>query len=575
MKHLQRYLPIFFGVICVLVLGRSLFTNPYPNQEFDFDSFSQIPVLHQGRIKPIDSFARNSLMIINDKQVFRDAENKSQPAIRWLLDVTSAKPIARDHKVFRIEHDGVLSLMGLEPRDGFRYSLNELAPKYQDLLKQVMTISQKPAAARDLAEAKMMQLYTQLENYRQIMSFEAPLMLPPLAGNDDWQPLGSEKTNLQLTTAANAWYKSLKAYQNDDPVFFNTVVQEYLANLKTAHPDLFPRVQMEQRFNVVQPFYLALILFVVAFLLSIFSWMFWAEPLRKSALVVTVFTLALFTVALLSRMYLQGRPPVTNLYSSAIFVGWICVIMGLGIEWYLKNGFGTVMSSITGFSALLVAQNLAGDGDTMEMMRAVLDTNFWLATHVTTVTMGYSASFLAGFMGLVLILMGVLTKKLNRDLYNKISGMIYGTIAFAMLFSFVGTVLGGIWADQSWGRFWGWDPKENGAMMIVIWNAVILHARWGGLAKKRGIALLAIGGNIITAWSWFGVNMLGVGLHSYGFTDGAFLGLGSFVLFNLLVICLGSLPEENWRSYPYFKSGSKKGTPTPSAKQVVESGSSV
>ncbi|MEZ0369108.1 MAG: cytochrome c biogenesis protein, partial [Candidatus Sericytochromatia bacterium] len=168
---------------------------------------------------------------------------------------------------------------------------------------------------------------------------------------------------------------------------------------------------------------------------------------------------------------------------------------------------------------------------------------------VTTVTMGYAACFLAGTMGMVMILMGVLSTKLNKDLYNKISAMIYGTVAFATLFSFVGTVLGGIWADQSWGRFWGWDPKENGAVMIVLWNAIILHARWGGMARKRGVALLAVGGNIVTAWSWFGVNMLGVGLHSYGFTDKAFFGLIGFMVLNLLVIALGSLPEEKWRSF--------------------------
>jgi ABC-type transport system involved in cytochrome c biogenesis permease subunit len=86
-----------------------------------------------------------------------------------------------------------------------------------------------------------------------------------------------------------------------------------------------------------------------------------------------------------------------------------------------------------------------------------------------------------------------------------------------LFFSFVGTVLGGIWADQSWGRFWGWDPKENGAVLIVIWNALILHARWAGLIKLRGMAVLCVLGNMITTWSWFGTNQLGVGLHSYGF----------------------------------------------------------
>ena len=102
--------------------------------------------------------------------------------------------------------------------------------------------------------------------------------------------------------------------------------------------------------------------------------------------------------------------------------------------------------------------------------------------------------------------------------------MVYGIVCFATLFSFVGTVLGGIWADQSWGRFWGWDPKENGALIIVLWNALILHARWGGLVRQRGLICLAIFGNIVTSWSWFGTNMLGIGLHSYPeFTAGGIL----------------------------------------------------
>jgi ABC-type transport system involved in cytochrome c biogenesis permease subunit len=88
--------------------------------------------------------------------------------------------------------------------------------------------------------------------------------------------------------------------------------------------------------------------------------------------------------------------------------------------------------------------------------------------------------------------------------------MVYGVICFATLFSFVGTVLGGIWADQSWGRFWGWDPKENGALLIVLWCAMILHARWGGLIRPARLMAMAIFGNAITAFSWFGVNMLGV-----------------------------------------------------------------
>ena len=129
-----------------------------------------------------------------------------------------------------------------------------------------------------------------------------------------------------------------------------------------------------------------------------------------------------------------------------------------------------------------------------------------------------------------------------------LSRMIYGTVCFAIFFSFVGTVLGGLWADDSWGRFWGWDPKENGALIIVLWNALVLHARWGGMVRDRGLAALAVGGNIVTSWSWFGVNELGVGLHSYGFQEGTVRALGVFVASQLLIIAMGAIPLHLWWS---------------------------
>jgi cytochrome c biogenesis factor len=127
--------------------------------------------------------------------------------------------------------------------------------------------------------------------------------------------------------------------------------------------------------------------------------------------------------------------------------------------------------------------------------------------------------------------------------------MVYGIVCFATLFSFTGTVLGGIWADQSWGRFWGWDPKENGALLIVLWNAMILHARWGGLVRERGLMNLAIFGNIVTSFSWFGVNLLEIGLHSYGFTDSGAEYLMNFVTCQLVLLGDGMLVVSAWKSY--------------------------
>jgi ABC-type transport system involved in cytochrome c biogenesis permease subunit len=202
-----------------------------------------------------------------------------------------------------------------------------------------------------------------------------------------------------------------------------------------------------------------------------------------------------------------------------------------------------------GFVTLIIAHNLGAEKDTLEMMQAVLDTNFWLATHVTAITIGYSATFMAGLLAIVYIVKGVFTPSLTKDESKRLSGMIYGIICFATLFSFVGTVLGGIWADQSWGRFWGWDPKENGALIIVLWNALILHARWGALVRERGVAVLAVAGNIVTTWSWFGVNMLGVGLHSYGFVGSQLFWVLAFVASQLAIMGIGMTRLDKWWSF--------------------------
>ena len=211
-------------------------------------------------------------------------------------------------------------------------------------------------------------------------------------------------------------------------------------------------------------------------------------------------------------------------------------------------GVGNLTGGIAGFLTLLIAHFLAGDGDTMEQMRAVLDTRFWLATHVITITIGYMATFVAGIIGIFYIIAGVFTKRLDQDTKEGLYRMMYGATCFALLLSFVGTVLGGLWADDSWGRFWGWDPKENGALLIVVWNTIILHARLGKMIAWRGLAVLAVVGNIVTAWSWFGVNQLSVGLHSYGFTQSASFFLILFVISQAVICGIGLIPLKYWKS---------------------------
>src|SRR5262249_48918872 len=208
---------------------------------------------------------------------------------------------------------------------------------------------------------------------------------------------------------------------------------------------------------------------------------------------------------------------------------------------------------VTGFASMFLALHLAGSGDTLEMMQAVLDTNFWLATHVTVVTFGYVATVVAGAIGILYVLFGVLTPWLNRKFAKALGQMLYGVLCFATLLSFTGTVLGGIWADQSWGRFWGWDPKENGALLIVIWNALILHARWSGLAKMPGIAVMSVFGIMVVGWSGLGTNQLGIGLHAYGFDKTLQVILVGGWAVCAAIIAAGLLPLKWWRSFAAAK----------------------
>ncbi len=542
-----QYFPwvvVGLGVIYFLVVGLS---PGFPKAPMDLAGFASLPVVENGRVKPYDTVARTSLMVISGKQNFTDESDRAQPSIKWLLEVMAAGPNTDQYKVFRIENDQVLALLDLKQRRGLRYSIEEFRPKVKEFLAEVERIKETNTKDWKLYENKVMELDGHLKVYLRLAQGTSPLAVPPLNPGQDWQPLvvGLE----QKEKVAQVVQAMLHAYQQDNSDLFNDVVAAFHKALQERMPTDMARARFEVFFNQFAPFYHCAVLYGFVFILACGGWLGWSTPMNRAAFWLAALTLAVHSWALIARMYLQGRPPVTNLYSSAIFIGWGCVFLGLFLEWLFRNGIGNVTAATTGGLSLIIAHYLGTSGDTLEMMRAVLDTNFWLATHVTCITMGYTATFLAGFIGIFFVLAGVFSRKLTRDSVAAVAKMIYGVICFAMLLSFTGTVLGGIWADQSWGRFWGWDPKENGALMIVLWNALVLHARWSGMIKQRGLAVLAIGGNIVTSWSWFGVNMLGVGLHSYGFIPGAVLALGGFVFTQLSLMGLGVLPMKYWRSF--------------------------
>ncbi len=618
---MKKYFPALVALCALLAVAATLRT-PRNAGDYDLNAFSHLPTLVNGRVKPIDTVARTSLLTFQGRQRVKTPEGKTLTPAEWLLDVLYRPDVADHYQTFEIVHPDVLALFELTTADGAggkRFSVSQLSKGFPELDRQAKLASDAESATRTAFQRAVIQLRENIFLYQKLQqslmpagvdsyfddvarlqqifaaekaagklpatstaggnmvaqhgSENAKFMLelsrafsamdtlgflrpiPPEASMTDvtqWSTAGgSLDASLaisRLNPAAIAYVDLGRAWRGYQPEIFNRIVHDYRARLDAGMPALMRKCDVEARFNSAQPFYTATMLYVLAFLVADFSWLKWPDLLGRAAFWLVAVAFALATAGIATRMWLEARPPVTNLYSSALFVGWGAVALCLVLEYFYRNAIGSVAAGLIGFATLLIAHHLALAGDTLEMMRAVLDSNFWLATHVVTVTVGYAATFLGGFLALIYVVRGVFTRSLDKTTADSLVRMVYGIICFATVFSFIGTVLGGIWADQSWGRFWGWDPKENGALIIVMWNSIILHARWGGLVKQRGLMALAIFGNVVTAWSWFGVNMLGVGLHSYGFMDAAFWWLVAFVISQVAIILVAAVPMAKWRS---------------------------
>ncbi len=587
--------------------------------EFDAASFGRLPVLEGGRLKPMDTVARNSMLNMREKQSVADENGERAPALEWLMAVFMDPAKSKEFRSFRIVNDELLALVGRKQEKRKDFSFSELQPHLETIEEEARRTEAVEHAYRTPYENAVLKLHSSLGLF---LAFTYSLHNPSIAGPVDevynaylesipaaiesvhasgtdpaadnpalnrfagfarafqllnrsplrpvppaspqeglegWRTVGVSLAGetlvdaiqtKEIDPAVRGYGRLIDAYQAGDSQTFNQEVQSLLS-LAEKRSGSGAKLHFETFFNQYQPFYLSMILYVLAFLGAAASWLFWGKPLARAAFWLLVFAFLVHNYGLIARMIIQGRPPVTNLYSSAVFIGWVSVILGILLEYIHRNGIGSVVAALIGFSTLVIAHNLAilEQGDTMGPPRAVLDSNFWLSIHVITVTIGYAATFVAGILALVFLARGLFTGAIDERLTRVFSGMVYGIVCFALLFSFVGTVTGGIWADQSWGRFWGWDPKENGALMIVLWNALILHARWGGVVRTRGFMCLAVAGNIITSWSWFGTNMLGVGLHSYGFMDSAFIVLVSVIAFHLVCIAVAMLiPRRFWAS---------------------------
>ncbi|TVR52018.1 MAG: hypothetical protein EA425_05815 [Puniceicoccaceae bacterium] len=593
------------GLAGIWLCSGFLMTRPTADRP-DLDGFGALPVLADGRLKSLNAMARGYLRALSGKTTVTAPDGSRLDARAWLLTLSARPDYADTIPVFTIFHPEVMALLGHDPAGRLTLAFNAIRPHGADIQHHAGHAREINRANRSSFEDAILHLDYLLTLYwrlRHSFHLDNPAGLdamvadfstsvhprfielrgfgdsavpePVVAGlheailsygvlddfaqfapipyhghgarpRGEWVTLGEGfQRSLQahrLHPAIPGYRDLLRAWETGAVERFNEAVSELRGWMEEQFPAAAGRTAFEATFDRLAFFYKGIVLYVLGFLFVALSWLI-GPRLRSVAYHLVWLTWLAHTAGLVMRMVIQERPPVTSLYASAVFVGWVAVLLGLILEGRLRNGLGLAGATALGFLTLVVAHNLGGDGDTIEVMRAVLDSNFWLATHVVVITIGYAAVFLAGALAIAYLIARLIPRAWTPDLRRTLSTSVIGVVGFALLFSFAGTVLGGIWADQSWGRFWGWDPKENGALLIVLWMALILHLRIGGIGSEKLLMACAVFGNVIVAFSWFGVNMLGVGLHSYGFMEGAPFWLGLFMVSQLALMALALLPE--------------------------------
>ena len=616
---------LFFVLIALAVAGDVQGAIPQA------DALGSVLILDQGRLKPLDTYARTMLQQFSGRTHLR-----GMSAVNWLGRVVFTPLEAQADKIFLINNPQIADAMGIAPEKGRRYSFDQLKSGYRLLCGLAQAAASKEARDRTLFENEALRTYGNLEDYLQLssvlmflvpapefsladpgaraalgltaqkgplsyadivahaqnlaaaltalqakdiarwtptdwklvsvsrelarwsqMKSDQPFHILPVLKNGAavWQCPWVAAADLGSEIAGSAALASLRAMRtafvdNDGPGFVKAVGSFTAAAGATA---AVKDPGVELAYNRIDPFAKAKIVFGVAALLSLvlvtFGFRSWLAGVTAGLLAVGF---SLQSIGIVARMLIMHRPPVTNMFETFVFVSWACCLLGFVVELFNRRALGHLIASVAGFFFLHLAGKYSLDEDTMGMLSAVLNSNFWLTTHIISITLGYAGCCCAGVIGHVYLVKKLFFGDSDEKLAQTASAL-NGILAFGLLFTVVGTMLGGMWADQAWGRFWGWDPKENGALLIVLWSAAVFHARAAKLIGQTGTAVGAVVGGILVMVAWIGVNLLGIGMHSYGFTSRGAAILYSFLVAEgvfLIAVAIGSLRSPRRKPAP-------------------------
>lgn len=526
----------------LFVLIISSLTPLVYGQSLNLDIVSEIPIQDGGRVKPFETFAGESVEMITGRWNF-----DGQDPVYLVLSFLSYSNWA-DEPLIKVGYIPLKEELGL-PDDRNRFSVNELLnnPKVMQMSDRV---SQKSANDQDLtpAENEAAKLMHKIMTFRSIVNGSALTIVPPPPGT----PVESDENYYSsimqpdrydaetLSQLQDEFKNMLVAFQEKDPLEFEQSSQALASSLRQLNtdPSIYPTVTAigrEIHYNNLKPHMWAWIIYLVAALLFLLNFQFRYQALYWSAYGAAVVGFGFQTWGLLLRSLIAGRPPVSNMYETVIYVGWSILLIALIFEVFQRRRWVGFSGSLVGVGMLIMAHLLPFDSN-IEPLVPVLRSNYYLIIHVMSITFSYGAFALA--MGLAhFILISYLFWPGKKGLLRELNLFHYRVIQLGVVLLAAGTILGGVWAAESWGRFWGWDPKETWSLISLLGYMAILHARFAGWLRDFGTAVGSIIGFQLILMTWYGVNfVLATGLHSYGFGSGGGWYVAGYLLLETLFL---------------------------------------
>ncbi len=558
MKIIKFIIGLVLG-ISILILPISQFhTSP-------IEPLKDLAVQLEGRKKPLDTVARETVAQIHGRTNYQTPNGEKLDYLDTFLSLWLNNRNWNEEPFILFSYRPLKEQLGLAT-ERKHFSFSELMQS--PLRDFLLATKQKQVAGVDLSrdEREALTIEDRLALTVEIVDNDnLPLVPHPTDIKGGWVgiPQGDKYYDTESVQSIIADYNNLKqTYRNhpEDLASLGNISSQLQTKLASLSPQVYPdtaTLAREVRFYGLHPFAKAWMIYALGFLIMLLVLLFKSLDFYWGAVGIFTSGLLIHGYGFLERMQIAGRPPVTNMYESVIWVSFGITAIALLFEGIYRAKYYLLAAAPLSIVCLILADSLPAILDpTIKPLVPVLRDNFWLSIHVPTITLSYASFALA--LGLGHIILGhYLFAPQAQARIRSLAKWNYGVLQVGVLLLTTGIILGGIWAHYAWGRFWGWDTKETWALIALMCYVVPLHGRLVGWLADFGMAVTSVVAFNAVLMAWYGVNfVLGTGLHSYGFGTGdSVVAVAAFVALDLLLVTITAAKYKGW-----FKSSPQEAT---------------